>query len=120
MVFSQEDKAVIKNDFLRKSGQRIEAVTLSERLGRDSRLLKGEKDFVLEVPQNPQNSQVYGYESKSKIDNASLFHQTIKQSKKVMVLACVTWNGATKPFFINDKEMKVNSKLYKKHLDIES
>ena len=36
-----------------------------------------------------------------------------------MVSACVTWNGATKPFFVNDKGLKVNSKTYKKHLENE-
>ena len=33
-----------------------------------------------------------------------------------MVSACVMWKGATKPFFVNDKGLKVNSKTYKKHL----
>ena len=36
-----------------------------------------------------------------------------------MVSACVTWKGATKPFFVNDKGLKVNSKTYKKHLEKE-
>ena len=36
-----------------------------------------------------------------------------------MVSAYVTWNGATKPFFVNDKGIKMNSKLYKKHLEKE-
>ena len=62
---------------------------------------------------------MYGNGSKSEIDDACLFHQTNKQSKKVMVLACVTWNGATKPFFLNDKGIKMNSKLSKKHLEKE-
>jgi len=31
----------------------------------------------------------------------------------------VTWNGATKPFFVNDRGLKVNSKSYKKHLEKE-
>ena len=33
-----------------------------------------------------------------------------------MVSACVTWSGATKPFFVNEKGIKMNSELYKKHL----
>ena len=36
-----------------------------------------------------------------------------------MVSVRVTWNGATKPFFVNDKDIKMNSKLYKKHLEKE-
>ena len=44
------------------------------------------------------------------------FHQTNKQSRKVMVSACVSWNGATKPFSVKDKKLKVNSKSYKKIL----
>ena len=36
-----------------------------------------------------------------------------------MVSACVTWYGATKSFFVNDKGLKVNSKTYKKHLEKE-
>ena len=27
-----------------------------------------------------------------------LFHQTDKQPRIMMALACLTWNGATKPF----------------------
>ena len=48
-----------------------------------------------------------------------LFHPTNKQSIKVMVSAFLTWYGATKPFFINDKGLKVDSKTYKKKLEKE-
>ena len=34
-----------------------------------------------------------------------------------MVSACVSWHGATKPFFVSGDGMKVNSLSYKKHLD---
>ena len=34
-----------------------------------------------------------------------------------MVSACVTWKGATKPFFVNENGLKVNAKTYKKHLE---
>ena len=34
-----------------------------------------------------------------------------------MVSACVTWKGATKPFFVNENGLKVNAKPYKKHLE---
>ena len=30
--------------------------------------------------------------------------------------ACLTWNGATKPFFVNSNGVKVNAKSYKSHL----
>ena len=33
-----------------------------------------------------------------------------------MVSAALTWQGATKPFFVNDKGLKVNSINYLKHL----
>ena len=36
-----------------------------------------------------------------------------------MVLACVISDGATKPFFVNDKGLKVNSRTYQKHLEKE-
>ena len=36
-----------------------------------------------------------------------------------MVSACVSWNGATKPFFVTGKGVKVNAKSYKRHLEKE-
>ena len=36
-----------------------------------------------------------------------------------MISACVMWRGATKPFFVNDKGLKANSKTYWKYLDEE-
>ena len=36
----------------------------------------------------------------------------------MMVSACLTWNGATKPFFVNGYEVKINAKTYKQHLQI--
>ena len=53
-----------------------------------------EKDFTLEVPINHQNSRVYGKSLKSDISNDCLFvlfHNTNRQSKKVMVSACITF-----------------------------
>lgn len=38
------------------------------------------------------------------------------QKSDVMASACVTWNGATKPFLMNDEGLRVNSKT-KKHLE---
>ena len=34
-----------------------------------------------------------------------------------MVSACVTWKGATKPFYVNKNGLKVSAKTYKKHLE---
>ena len=78
-----------------------------------------EKDFSLQVPLNPQNSRVYGTSQKKDIQPNRLFQHSNKQSIKVMVSACVTWNGATKPCFVNEKGLKVNATRYKKHLEKE-
>ena len=102
----------------------MQRFALAKRIGTNSRdiercVWQDEKDFTLEVPLNPQNSRVYVYGSKNDVDDKCLFHLTNKQSIKVMVSACLTWYGATKPFFVNDKGLKVNSKTYKKHLEKE-
>ena len=76
-----------------------------------------EKDFTLDIPMNIQNSRVYGMNKKENIPANRLFHQTNRQTKKVMVSACVTWKGATKPFFVNENGLKINGKMYKKHLE---
>ena len=68
------------------------------------------KDFMVDVPFNAQNNRVYGMDKKDKIPGNQLFHHTSKQYKKVMVSACVTWKGATKPFFVNENSLKVNAK----------
>ena len=78
-----------------------------------------EKDFTLEVPLNHQNSRVYGKNQKGDISDDRFFHSTNRQSKKVMVSTCITRYGATKPFFINNKGLKVNAKRYKTHLEKE-
>ena len=100
------------------------ASALVERIGTNSRNIErfvwqDEKAFVLEVPLNPQNRRVSVNGSKKDVNDKRLFHPTNKQSIKVMVSACLTWYGATKPFFVNDKGLKVNSKTYKKHLEKE-
>ena len=63
--------------------------------------------------------RLYGFEDKDNIQDNRLFHHTNRQSKKVMISACVTWKGAKKPFFVNHKGLKVISKTYKKHLEKE-
>ena len=78
-------------------------------------LWQDKKDFTLDVPLNSQNSRVYGLENKNNIQDNRLFHHTNRQSKKVMVSACVTWKGAMKPFFVNEKSLKTNCKVYKKY-----
>ena len=78
-----------------------------------------EKDFMLEVPLNHQNSRVYRKNRKGDISEDRLFHNTNRQSKKVIVSACIKWYGATKPFFVNNKSLKVNAKRYKNHLEKE-
>ena len=52
-----------------------------------------EKDFTLEVPLNHQNSRVYGKNRKGDISDDRLFHNTNRQSKKVMVSTCITWTA---------------------------
>ena len=54
---------------------------------------------------------------KIKFPDNRLFHHANKQSKKVIVSACVTWKGARKPFFVNENGLKVNAERYKKHLE---
>ena len=71
----------------------------------------------MDVPFNAQNNGVYGMDKKDKIPGNRLFHHANKQSEKIMVSACVTWKGATKPFFVNENGLKVNAKTYKKHLE---
>ena len=68
------------------------------------------KDSMVDVPFNAQNNRVYGMDKKDKIPGNQLFHHTSKQSKKVMVSACVTWKGATKPFFCEWKQFKSQCK----------
>ena len=65
-----------------------------------------EKDFTLKVPMNPQNDRVYYKGDKKDVPEANLFHHSNRQSKKVMVSACLSWNGATKPLFVLTKVSK--------------
>ena len=75
-----------------------------------------EKEFILEVPLNSQNSRVYVNGSKNVAHDSCLFHQTNKQSRKVMVSACVNMQWCYKALFVKDEKLKVNSKTYQKHL----
>ena len=78
-----------------------------------------EKDLTLEVPTNIQNNRIYFKGKKDQIPDENLFHQKSKQSIKVMVSAFLTWNGATKPFFVNGCGVKMNAKTCKRHLQKE-
>ena len=75
-----------------------------------------EKDFPLQVPLNPQNNRVYFKGKKRDVPNKNLFFKSKKQCKKVMVSAALTWYGVTKPFFVNQRGLKVNAVNYHRHL----
>ena len=84
----------------------IRSGNLAERFDRNPRLVEkfayqDEKDFTLEVPTNIQNNRVYLQGKKDQVPDENLFHQKNKQSIKVMVSACLTCNGATKPILVN-------------------
>ena len=97
---------------------------LAECFDRNPRLVEkcscqDEEDFTLEVPTNIQNNRVYFKGKKDQIPDENLFHQKNKLSIKVIVSACLTWNGVTKPFFVNGCGVKMNAKTYKQHLQKE-
>lgn len=75
-----------------------------------------EKDFTLEVPTNRQNNRVYSRNKKSEINESRLYHHGNKQSLKLMVSCCVSWNGVTPPFFVDPAKSKVTGELHTKHL----
>ena len=79
-------------------------------------VFQDESPFTLEVPVNSQNNRVYFKGDKSDVPEENLCHQGNRQSKKVMVSAGLTWHGATRPFFVNDKGIKVNAVNYRRHL----
>ena len=79
---------------------------LAERFDRNSKLVgkfayQDRKEFTLEVPTNIQNNRVYFKGRKDQVPDENLFDLRNKQSIKVMASAWLTWNGATKPFFVN-------------------
>lgn len=90
------------------------ATVLAERFTKNSRsfekcVWQDEKDFTLEVPLNPENICVCEIDTKHEAHD-NRFHQGNKKSRKVT--ACLTWNSAAKPFFVNDKGLEVNTKTY--------
>ena len=82
-------------------------------------VFQDEKDFPLEVSINKQNNRVYYKGRKSDVPLERLCHQSKRLTKKVMVSAGLSWFGATKPFFVNDGGLKVDSVRYVKHLRTE-
>lgn len=89
------------------------AEELVERFEKNSRSVEklvwqDEKDFPLQLPLNRQNNRVYYKGLKRDVPAKNLFFQSKRLSKKVMVSAALTWHGVTKPFFVNNKGMKVN------------
>ena len=102
----------------------IRSGNLAERFDRNLRLVEkfayqDEKNFTLEVLTNIPSDIVYFKEKKGQVPDENLFHQKNNQPIKVMVSACLTRNGATKPFFVNGCEVKMNAKIYKRHLQKE-
>ena len=94
---------------------------MAEHFGRNPRLIEkfafqDDKDVTLEVLTNFQNDRVYFKGKKYQVPDKNHFYQTTKQSIKVMGSAYLTWNGATKPFFVNSYGVKVNAETYKRHL----
>ena len=62
---------------------------LAEKFGKNRMVEKcifqDEKDFTLNIPINPQNSRVYGPQTRSEISADRFIHKQNRQSKKVMV-----------------------------------
>ena len=50
------------------------------------------------------------------ISSTRLYHNKNRYSKKLMVSACVTWNGYMRPFFVDPSHQKVNAEYYRRHL----
>ena len=97
----------------------VRSWNLTERFDHNPRLVKkfafqNEKKFTLEVPVNVQNNRVYFEGKKNQIPE-----QNLSASIKVMVLACLTWKGETKPLFVNGSGVKENAQTYKRHLQKE-
>lgn len=92
-------------------------LTRFPRLGKVKRItFQDEKDFTLQICTNRQNNRVYSQGKKGEIAPERLFHRQNKQSVKLMVSACISWNGVTPPFFIDPAKAKVNAVYYRNHL----
>ena len=80
-------------------------------------VFQDEKDFTLEVPTNRQNNRIYIRGKKSEVDPKRLYHEGNRQSLKLMVSCCASYNGVTKPFFIDPQQAKVTGAYYTRHLE---
>lgn len=75
-----------------------------------------EKDFTLQVPKNRQNNRIFIRGIKNNVNPVRLYHPANKMSKKIMVSCLLSWNGVSKPFFVNPQKTKVNGKRFTRHL----
>jgi transposase len=75
-----------------------------------------EKDFTLQVPTNRQNNRIYISGTKKQVDKRRLFRPANKQSLKVMVSCVISYNGVSKPFFMDPQRTKVTGEYYTRHL----
>ena len=75
-----------------------------------------EKDFTLQVKANRRNNRVYSRGLKGDIAPSRLFHEGNKFTRKLMVSAVITWKGVSKPFFVAEKNIKVNGENYLRHV----
>ena len=113
-------KTVAMNEGTRE--RRVErSINLVKKFSENPRMIEkcvwqDEKDFPLDVPVNTQNDRVYYKGKKSDVPSKNLDKATKRMSRKVMVSAGLCYHGATKPFFVNDKGLKVNAVNYHKHL----
>jgi hypothetical protein len=55
-------------------------------------------------------------QKKSAIEPARLYHERSRFSQKLMVSCCVSWNGKTKLFILNNQGVKVDADRYVQHL----
>lgn len=79
-------------------------------------VFQDEKDFTLEVPLNRQNNRCYTPCNKADISEVRLYHPTNKMSLKLMVSCVVSWNGVSRPFFLDPQKAKVTGQYYTNHL----
>jgi len=75
-----------------------------------------EKDFSLQLPINSQNDRLNTTGLKRDIHPDRLFHKSNRFSKKLTVSCVISYQGISRPFFINPQLAKVNSEFYVNHL----
>ena len=75
--------------------------------GSEETSFQDEKDFTQQIPLNKQNNRCYTKVKKSEIPPDSLYHPGNKQSLKLMMSCCASWNGITKPFFLDPSKVRL-------------